>query len=412
LRKPEFSSDYSALRIERVRAKDRVTVVGAAEQIGNQPLRIERIGSSERSKSRPKHEAWTTGRGRHVPDQPGGFVTKSYENFDNQLISHDEEKISTKVLKDFNFGYGTEFAAPKRYRSNSPAVRSLLPFERADSNLEMSIAKRSKKTEKHGNMKASNLDIQINKLKQTYSTDSVPTMESEFVKNSPEDLSSMSIAQLLEASKSAQSIHSTAYPALPYPTPHMEYAPTPSTSFSKSQAAINHSCLICSKSDFSGSNDNNKLTSIKAHYCNHFTEEILDLHKSEIMGNTCMISQCNMTIMDKGSKKRNLARHIGTKHNKIYKIMKLRGHRLEFLKNKDEKTKLKENKHFERNLELGGVGLQNVFKPERKPAMPVNERKSISKSADKIECNFCSRKYSNNFNLRKHILAAHDKMLD
>merc|ERR1719318_965377 len=81
-----------------------------------------------------------------------------------------------------NVDFGQEFAVPKRQRSNSPAVRPVLPFEnvraafeRADGSLEMSIAKRSKKTEKLGIMKASNLDLQINKLKQTYASGPVPS---------------------------------------------------------------------------------------------------------------------------------------------------------------------------------------------------------------------------------------------
>merc|ERR1719318_312167 len=134
-----------------------------------------------------------------------------------------------------NVDFGQEFAVPKRQRSNSPAVRPFdnvrAAFERADGSLEMSIAKRSKKTEKLGIMKASNLDLQINKLKQTYASGPVPRTESDFNEKSgrpteQKDLSSMTIPQLVEASKFIPNPHST--------------------------SANNHSCVICHKSDFSG----------------------------------------------------------------------------------------------------------------------------------------------------------------
>jgi len=65
---------------------------------------------------------------------------------------------------------------------------------------------------------------------------------------------------------------------------------------------------------------------------------------------------------------------------------------------------------------MGEIGLQNsVMNPvyDSKPAVPapVIEKKP-SKTVDKIECNFCKRKYSNTYNLRKHILSAHDKVLE
>merc|ERR1712034_113165 len=114
-----------------------------------------------------------------------------------------------------------------------------------------------------------------------------------------------------------------------------------------------------------------KMTSIKAHYCIHFREEILDLHK--------------------GDKKQNLARHIGTKHNKIYKILKLRGHKIEFLRNREDKQKSKENKVVESKSEVVPNRMQSIA------PKPVNDRKPPVKTSGKIECNFCSRKYSNNF---------------
>ena len=96
--------------------------------------------------------------------------------------------------------------------------------------------------------------------------------------------------------------------------------------------------------------------------------------------------------------------------------MKLRGHKIDFLKQREEKPKSKENKYTERSPEMGELGVQSSVinsMNEIKPVVPapVIERK-VSKSIEKIECNFCKRKYSNTYNLRKHILSAHDKMID
>jgi len=403
-RKPDPSTDYSSLRIERVGAKSREPGRHNV-QVENQSVRIERVGSADRARPRPRHESWTTGRGK-VPEEPEDYNPDLYEDYSELEGGQDQD-----VYRNMSYNYGTEFAVPKRFRSNSPDIGSnYLPIEKPD-NLEMSMAKRNKKF-KHG-MKGSKLDLQISKIKQNYKSllpkETLPRVENDFVPiNSVDTLSNMTIPELLEASKAAVSLQNNPRSQIEPPTPPIHSSPI----IPKKTMAQNHACVICNKNDFSGSNDNNRLTAIKAHYCNHFMAEILDLHKNEIMGNTCMVDMCNMTIMDKGEKKRNLARHIGTKHNKIYKIMKLRGHKIDFLKQREEKPKSKENKI----TEMGEIGLQNsVMNPvyETKPAIPapVIEKKP-SKSVDKIECNFCKRKYSNTYNLRKHILSAHDKVLE
>jgi len=405
-RKPDSGIDYSSLRIERVSAKSR-EIARPSDQIKNQPVRIEKVGSADRARPIPTYEAWVASKGQ-LPNHNEEYNSGLIEDYTEMELSESQDDH-----RNVGINYGTDNMLPKRFRSNSPAIGSNhLPFDKAE-NLEMSIVKRSKKVKNE--LKASNLDLQINKLKQSYSsgphTEPMPIMENEYMANNPtENLSRLSIPELLEVSKAAVNLSRK-------PSQMESSFIPPAASVSKSQLALNHSCVICNKNDFAGSNDNNKLTAIKAHYCNHFMAEILDLHKNEIMGNVCMVDRCNMTIVDKGEKKRNLARHIGTKHNKIYKIMKLRGHKIDFLKHREEKQKPKDLNFTERNPEIDAVGHQtSILNPvqERKPAMPpiaVIEKKA-PKSGEKIECNFCKRKYSTTFNLRKHILSVHDKILE
>ena len=115
--------------------------------------------------------------------------------------------------------------------------------------------------------------------------------------------------------------------------PHSSFstnsAPNPRTTNIKDEL-MSHTCVVCRKTDFGGL-ISQRLRSVKDHYCAHFMAEILDLFQNKIRGNTCLVKGCGTTIADT---QETHARHIGSTHNKIYKILKLKGHKLEFLKPK------------------------------------------------------------------------------
>eukprot|EP00092_Neocalanus_flemingeri_P018110 GFUD01019600.1.p1 GENE.GFUD01019600.1~~GFUD01019600.1.p1 ORF type:complete len:1223 (-),score=333.86 GFUD01019600.1:265-3882(-) len=398
---PDYKSDYNSLRIERVKSKDRKPKIEKIEQLENQPIKIERVGSSERSKSRPKHESWMTEKrssrssGKYSPQSNEQSKemehTLKEEIHVNELKSREDlDQIRDEIMNDI---VKETDSAPKRERSQSPSLGSHLVNSLE---LEMSMAKRSKKVETQGDFKASNLDHQINKLRQTYAAprsenESLDNFDNQQMRTSDPDtvkknLSSMTFPQLSRAGSSAPNAHAP---------PSLE------------MQLLNHACVVCQKSDFGGQ-VNARYSKVKEHYCHHFRAEILDLYKNEIKGNTCIIDGCGKTIMDTKETKPSLARHIGAAHSKIYKILKLRGHKVEFLKPRDEKrtrTRSKEIKPAEVKPVARRVKAKDIVSA-------ANEKKIPLKTTEKVECNFCTRKYSNNFNLRKHILSAHDKLLD
>ena len=111
----------------------------------------------------------------------------------------------------------------------------------------------------------------------------------------------------------------------------------------------------------------------------------------------------------KNDLKRNLARHIGAAHGTIYKILKRKGHQIDILRSKDEKRK-----------ETKSTGVEVKHINENKILLKSNDKRPFSKAksdqkitlktSEKLQCTHCTRKYSNGFNLRKHILFTHDKI--
>lgn len=105
---------------------------------------------------------------------------------------------------------------------------------------------------------------------------------------------------------------------------------------------MSHACVICHKADYSGL-ISQRLSQIKSHYCLHFRRNILHIFKNKIRDSICLVNGCGRAISDSNEDARpNLARHIGSAHNKIYEILKQKGHTLEFLKVKAVKVPIAE----------------------------------------------------------------------
>jgi len=204
----------------------------------------------------------------------------SLQKAGQKLDENIDEQISEELSTDKEKETVSEF--PKRQRSTDGLN---LASEPVDSCLDMSLVKRSKRVKRPGALKASDLTC-------------VPVPRNG-----------------AESEKSERS--------------------SPLTPNFKVEL-MSHACVVCRKTDFGGL-ISQRLTRIKEHYCAHFRAEILDLFKNKIRGNTCLVEGCSTTISDSLETQPNIARHIGSAHNKIYEILKLRGHKLEFLKPKKEK---------------------------------------------------------------------------
>jgi len=210
-----------------------------------------------------------------------------------------EQKLTKTIDEQFNEEVSTDKESVSRYPKRD---RSTGAPESVNSCLDMSPVKIGKRVKKHGALKASDL---------TYVADREKSERTSCQFTEKKDLSSKTFPSSISTN----------------------YDPNLCTHKVK---LMSHACVVCRKTDFGGL-ISQRLRRVKEHYCAHFRSEILELFKNKIRGSTCLVEGCSTTISDTLETQPNIARHIGSAHNKIYEILKLRGHKLEFLKPKKEK---------------------------------------------------------------------------